>query len=145
MDQSKSDPRSAGRPRRFTAEEMAAALRASRGIQTAAAQLLNCGVATVSRYVRDYPSVKEAYDEARAGIVDLAESQLIIKLREGHWPAIKFVLQTIGRDRGWNPDADIRAAVQREVQLMVASDPSLDFAGVMAEVEEIFKRNTGLT
>lgn len=133
-----------GRPKRFTAQEMADALRAVAGIQAAAARALHCDVSTVKRYVREYPTVKEALEEARDGIVDLAESQLLIKLREGHWPAIKFVLQTIGRDRGWNPDADIRAAVQREVRAFVANDASVGYDEVMAEVEDIFRRNAGL-
>lgn len=91
----------------FTAAEMAEAIRETAGIKTAAARRLGCHMDTVTNYIDRYPTVAAAYEQARAGIVDMAESVLVRRLNAGEWDAAKFVLTTLGKDRGWTPRTDV--------------------------------------
>lgn len=86
---------------RFTAKQVAAALLEARGVKAAAARLLGCNRNTVERYINAYPTVKEACEIARAELIDLAESKLVEQLEAGEWPAIKYTLSTLGKDRGY--------------------------------------------
>jgi len=87
---------------RYTAEQVAAALRAAGGVHAVAAEQLGCHRTTILDYVRRYPKVRQAYDEARAAAVDKAESWLMALVERGEWPAIRFTLVTLGRDRGYS-------------------------------------------
>jgi hypothetical protein len=86
---------------RYTAEQVAEALKASAGIQAAAARRLGCGRDTVAQYIERYVTVRQALEEARDTTIDLAESKLIEKVQAGEWPAIAFTLKTVGRHRGY--------------------------------------------
>lgn len=91
----------------FSVKDVADALIANAGIKTAAAKRVGCSVDTIDRYIERYPTVREAYEQARVGIVDMAESILIGKLNAREWDAAKFVLTTIGKDRGWGQSVDV--------------------------------------
>lgn len=96
----------AGKPA-YTATDMAEAIRETAGIKTAAARRVGCSVGTVNNYIERYPTVAAAYEQARAGIVDMAESVLVRRLNAGEWDAAKFVLTTLGKDRGWGQKHDV--------------------------------------
>lgn len=96
----------AGKPA-YTVTDMAEAIRETAGIKTAAARRIGCSVGTVNNYIERYPTVAAAYEQARAGIVDMAESVLVRRLNAGEWDAAKFVLTTLGKDRGWTPRTDV--------------------------------------
>jgi len=114
---------------RYTAEEVAEALRAAYGVHADAAMRLGCHRTTILDYIRRYPEARQAYEEARAVVVDKAESQLIALVDSREWPAIRFVLVTLGRDRGYDDrrhrnemfvegsDEDDNAAFQRALDL----------------------------
>jgi hypothetical protein len=63
---------------------------------------LGCHRTTILDYIRRYPKVRQAYDEARAAAVDKAEARLISLVERDEWPAIRFMLVTLGRDRGYS-------------------------------------------
>lgn len=86
---------------RFTAEQVIEALRRSRGIKALAAKALGCNRLTVDNYIQRYPTIKAVYEEQRALLVDIAEAQLAKKLDAGEWDAVKYVLSTLGRERGY--------------------------------------------
>lgn len=86
---------------RYTTEQVIDALRKSAGIKSQAARALGCNRLTVDNYIQRYPTVKAAYEEQRQVIIDAAESQLVKKLSAGEWDAVKYVLSTLGRDRGY--------------------------------------------
>ena len=86
---------------RYTPEEMAEALRQARGIQVVAARALRCERSTVRRYITRHRVVREAYEEARDIFVDEAEVQLMDAVDDGEWPAVRFALVTLGKERGY--------------------------------------------
>lgn len=96
----------------YSAADVIAALVATAGIKTAAARRVGCSVDTIDRYIRDYPTVAAASQQARSGIVDKAESILVTRLNNGEWDAAKFVLTTLGRDRGYGPSLDVTHKIE---------------------------------
>ena len=86
---------------KFTAQQMIDAIRESKGIKSVAARRLGCVRQTVDRYIRDFPTVAAVYWEERESIVDMAEGKMLKSLQNDEWPAIKFVLTTLGKDRGY--------------------------------------------
>jgi hypothetical protein len=85
----------------FTTTQMADALRKARGIKAAAARSLGCTRETVVRYCKRYPSVAAVCDEQREVLVDIAEGKLTQEVDQGTEWAVKMVLTTLGKDRGY--------------------------------------------
>ena len=99
---------------RYTPDQVAEALRRAHGIKTVAAASLRCSRRTVSRYIARYPRVREVYDQAREEFVDEAEVQLMDLVDDGKWPAVKFTLVTLGKDRGYTTGDAIRREVESD-------------------------------
>ena len=86
---------------RYTADQMITAIRAARGIKAAAARALGCSRSTIDNYIRRYDTVAEAYEEARNTLLDDAESAMAALIDAHEWPAVRFILATLGKDRGY--------------------------------------------
>lgn len=84
-----------------TAARIIKALHESKGLLTDAAQLAGVCYRTVNRYVADYPSVKQAAQEAHERMVDFAESKLYEKIAAGDNACIIFFLKCQAKDRGY--------------------------------------------
>jgi hypothetical protein len=86
---------------RYTQQRVIDAIQAAKGIKATAAQSLGCSRQTITNYIDRYPAVKAAYQEAKDTTLDLAESKLIALVEREEWPAIRFMLVTLGKDRGY--------------------------------------------
>lgn len=86
---------------RYTQARVIKAIQDAKGIKATAAANLKCSRQTVTNYIDRYPDVKAAYQEARDTSLDLAESKLIALVEREEWPAIRFMLVTLGKDRGY--------------------------------------------
>ena len=86
---------------KYTTAQVIKAIEDSAGIKAVVARRLGCHRFTVDRYIRRYPTVARAYQQEREKLVDLAESELVKRVRAGEWPAIRWVLATLGRNRGY--------------------------------------------
>jgi hypothetical protein len=116
-----------GHYRRFTAEEVAAALLKARGNKARACRLLECGYRTLMRYFERYPAVGGAYREAREQQLDLVESRLAAAVEAGEWKAVAFVLSVPGKERGYDPHRRLEPKA-------VPSDMPRDFARLVRQV-----------
>lgn len=85
----------------FTVEEVAEALRESRGFVSATARRLACDPLTVYNYMERYPELKEIRKEAKEAEKDLAEMMLGKMIRDGQFLATCFYLKTQAKDRGY--------------------------------------------
>jgi len=86
---------------RYTATQVADALRSTRGMTYLAAKRLGCDPNTIMAYCRRYPTVEQAKQDARGELLDVAEVKLWQAVQEGqHW-AICFALRMLGRTRGY--------------------------------------------
>lgn len=86
---------------KFTAGEMIEAIKKNNGILAKAAQALGCSRKTVSNYVNNYTTVKDAYDEANETNIDFVESKLMSNIQSGDTTAIIFFLKTKAKKRGY--------------------------------------------
>ena len=93
---------------RYTQARVIEAIVQARGIKATAAANLKCSRQTVTNYIDRYPAVKAAYQEAVESTVDLAQSKLIALVEREEWPAIRFMLVTLGKDRGYTERDDIQ-------------------------------------
>ena len=85
----------------FGVDTIATALRRTHGCIAAAARALRCSRATVQRYLRVYPALREiAQDEIELAL-DLCEQSLIHDAVNGDADARRFFLLTRGRARGY--------------------------------------------
>jgi len=91
----------------FTAEQVEVALRQSGAIYTLAAKILTkmngrpCVPNTVKNYIKRYKGLAKVEQEVRDGTLDMAESKLISKIKDGNLTAVIFYLKTKGKDRGY--------------------------------------------
>ena len=93
---------------RYSQARVIDAIVQARGIKATAAANLKCSRQTITNYIDRYPAVKAAYQEARDATLDLAESKLIVLVEREEWPAIRFLLVTLGKDRGYTERREIQ-------------------------------------
>jgi hypothetical protein len=84
-----------------TADEVIQAIRDNNGLLAAAARALNVNRTTVYNYVKRYPTIARALEEARDTNLDFAEGQLMKAVKAGNVTAIMFLLKTVGKNRGY--------------------------------------------
>jgi hypothetical protein len=111
---------------RYTKEQVIAAIRDARGIKATAAHNLGCTRQTIDNYIARDPAIAAAYREARDTLLDHAESQLIAKVDQGEWPAIRFILVTLGKDRGYSERTEFQTFTAGDTQAQRDLQAALD-------------------
>lgn len=107
------------KPRRYTVDQIARALRKTAGITSAAAQSLKCDPETVRRYIQRYPQLREVLEEIVERNIDLAESKLLQAMaRDVDW-AVKFYLETKGKHRGYSRRVEATMTANVNVNITV--------------------------
>ena len=96
-----------GKKREDTAKRIIKALKETNGLLTMAAHKSGIGYRTICRYVAEYPSVKEAAQDAKEGMLDFAEGKLYSKIKDGDNTCIIFYLKTQGKARGYIEKTEI--------------------------------------
>jgi hypothetical protein len=86
---------------KFTIDEIKNALIKANGFTSIAAQNLDCTVATINNYLNKYPELKDTLKEIREKTLDFAESKLLTHINNDNFNALKFFLQTQGKERGY--------------------------------------------
>lgn len=86
---------------KFTVPQIEAALRATHGQITLAADNLGCAYNTVRRYVDKSPTLQGIIVHYRERRVDTAELKLENAINNGEPWAITLTLKTVGKDRGY--------------------------------------------
>ena len=102
-----------------TVEEYAIALREAKGLVTVAARRLGVTREAVRMRVAKHPTLREARDEAREALADLAESMLFECIRRGEAWAVCFYLKTQGKDRGYVERSTSAVAVGGDVRISI--------------------------
>lgn len=111
---------------RYKAEQVIEALQKARGIKAVAAKVLGCSRQTVDNYIGRYVTVKAAYQEQRETLVDIAEGKLMKKLDTDEWPAIKFILTTLGKERGYTERTEVTGAEGKAVVIQYTGNVNPD-------------------
>ena len=85
----------------LTAEQVIEALRETNGNISLAARRLKVTRAAIAYYVREYPTVRAAHDEAAAYVSDIAEGHLVNAVIKGNLDQARYWLENKARDRGY--------------------------------------------
>jgi len=86
---------------KYTVAQVVAAVQASSGLLTMAAERLGCPPQTIYNYRDAHPEVAEAIQNAREHTTDVAETALYAALKERQGWAVCFYLKTQGKNRGF--------------------------------------------
>lgn len=104
-----------GKPNQFTANQFIAAIPGTGGIVSAIAKKIGCDWHTARKYIDNHPTVKAAYSAECEAVLDLAEAKLIEQVQGGEGWAIKYLLSTKGKHRGYIERQEIEAKWQIEI------------------------------
>lgn len=77
------------------------AISGSGGIKSTIAGRLGCNLVELKKILSASEDFEQAIEDARYTLVDFAETKLYQKVKDDHWPSIRFVLETLGKERGY--------------------------------------------
>ena len=86
----------------------------SGGVIAKIARALGVHRSTVSRWMQKKKWFREAVQEAREQVIDLAELQLFRAVQEGERWAIEFVLKYLGKNRGYSERFELKHSGQTQ-------------------------------
>jgi len=107
---------------RYKAQEVIDAIYEADGILAQAARILGCTRQTVHNYVNRYATVKDAYHSAREANIDHAERKLMDAVDGGSVTAIKFLLATVGKHRGYVRRQEVTGADGEPLKIEYVND-----------------------
>ena len=112
------------RKREHTAEKIIAALKETKGLLTLAARKAGVSYTTVNRYAKDFPSVRQAVEEAKESMTDFVEGKLFQKISHGDTACIIFYLKTQAKKRGYIERQEIggEGGQAIKVEIVVANE-----------------------
>lgn len=87
--------------RKYNKEQLLEAIKDSYGIISKVAKILDCSWATAETYINKWKETISALKDENEKVLDLAESKLIVNINSGDMSAIKFILATKGKKRGY--------------------------------------------
>ena len=117
----------------YTAEQVIAAISGSGGIKAIIAERLGCHRHTVDRYIANFPTVRDAWEQESETVVDYAETLLVTNIRLGlkrqretNEPVdasdARWMLDRKGKNRGY--------ATRQEVTGADGGDLNVNFTGL---------------
>lgn len=109
-------------PAVITTASVVEALYQAGGVQSHAAKLLGMSKEAIWNRVNRSPRLQEAVREAKEITLDLAETELMKKIKAGHIAAIIFYLKCQGKDRGYieKQELDVNANIKGGVLVVPA-------------------------
>ena len=91
----------------YTEKKVLAAIKSSGGIITTISNRIGCEWHTAKNLVNRWESTKQAYKDERETILDMSESTLLKSIKDGDTQSAKWMLSTLGRERGFNDRLEI--------------------------------------
>jgi hypothetical protein len=91
----------AGGNGRYKAQDFIDAIPGTGGIVSVIAKRVGCAWHTAKKYIVEYATVTEAYQDECEAITDLAETTVIKSIKDGDTQTAKWYLTMKGRNRGY--------------------------------------------
>ena len=108
-----------GRHKKYKAGEVAGALIEYDGMVYVVAKALKVTHTTIYRYIKDYQICRDAKEQSEGLILDLAETNMRKAVKAGEEWAIKFLLKTKGKDRGYTERTELTGQGGDPLQVQV--------------------------
>jgi hypothetical protein len=139
--------------KKYTKSSIKAAIKGSMGIKLVVAQRLDCSRNTLDNYLNDFPDLKEMLVAERVPVIDegerdqlvsLAEEKLVNDLNKGDQKAYMFVLETLGKSKGYTKRTELTGADGESLTISVETAAiirrmGLDINDVAREFEEMIQ------
>ena len=93
--------------KKYTAQQLIEVLEATHGMVYLAAERLGCTPQTVYNYLERYPKVRQAKATAEGRMLDVGEVKLFEQVKAGEPWAIKYLLSTKGKGRGYSEKMEL--------------------------------------
>ena len=108
--------------RKYSVEQIIAALGESHGMIAPAARSLGCSRDTIRRYLAEYPEIAQAIEDANEEVNDMTELKLFDAIQRGEAWAICFRLKTKAKDRGYVERGELTGTNGAPVKLKLVYD-----------------------
>jgi len=108
-----------GAPEKASVRKILNAIPGTGGLISAIAAKLKVHYHTVLNYEKKYEMVRQAIEEEKEKILDKAESNLFIKIKEGDEDTSKWFLARKGRDRGYSEKTSQEVEHTGEVKTVI--------------------------
>lgn len=105
---------------KITKKKMEKAIDGSLGLITNIASRLGVERISVYRFIEKYPEFKEKIQLEKDKIVERAETGLFKRVNEGDWNAIRYILNRLGKDKGYTLKNEL--SFKGEVQNSLSPD-----------------------
>lgn len=94
----------------FTTDQFLTAIPGSAGIITLIAKRVGCDWHTAKKWITTRPTIQKAYDDECESVLDMAESKLFEAVNTGDLQAVKYLLSTKGKRRGYTERTEVTGA-----------------------------------
>ena len=108
--------------RKYSVEQIIAALGESHGMIAPAARSLGCSRDTIRRYLAEDAEIAQAIADEREATTDLAENKLRDAIIRGEAWAICFYLKCQGKSRGYVERAELTGSGGEPVKIKLVYD-----------------------
>ena len=108
--------------RKYSVQQVIAALGESHGMIAPAARSLGCSRDTVRRYLAEYEEIAQAIADEREATTDLAENKLRDAIIRGEAWAICFYLKCMAKDRGYVERGELTGTNGAPVKIRLVYD-----------------------
>lgn len=109
-----------------TKEVILKAIPGTRGILVNVA--VKCGLNrnTIALYAKEYEEVREALQDERERLIDMAENNLVVALKDKEAWATVYALKTLGKSRGYVEKQEIESKNDTRIRFEWGDDDSDD-------------------
>ena len=102
-------------------------LRRARGIVSVAAKNLGISDTALHRRIQRNKSLQAVKWEAREGILDMAEAKLFKAVSDEDWRAVKYILSTLGKHRGYVERVESKEVGKTKKQVFKIGQQVIEF------------------
>ncbi len=106
-----------GRRNQYNAKQFITAIPGTGGIISTIAKRVGCDWDTAKKYVTEYPSISRAYINECESILDMGETSLYQSVRDREAWAVKYLLSTKGKKRGYVERQEIKQEGETSVTI----------------------------
>jgi len=107
---------------RYSAKKFIAAIPGTGGIISALADKVGCTWHTARNYIRDYPTVAEAWEAERNKITDKARHNIVKSIHDGDLQMSKWWLQVMDEEFVPRQMVDAKTEVNGEIIISIGED-----------------------
>ena len=104
---------------RKTNEAIIEAIKGSGGIMSNIARKLDVTWHTASNWIKEDPETLRALQDEKETILDMAESTLYKNIKDGNSQDAKWLLSTMGKERGYSDRHEITGADGSELKIKI--------------------------